>query len=144
MPADQATIEALSVLLTLGDWVEAMASPRYADILDGLRGVAAPDLTVEMVGPGGAFRQSFHGVDGFREAWTDWLEPYESYRLEPDEWREAEDRLVFLGRQIAVPKGGGAELRSDAAAVIFLADRIVKRVEFHLDREAALRSAGLA
>jgi ketosteroid isomerase-like protein len=140
---DEATAAGLSALLPQGDWVEAMGRPGYEERLAALRTVAASDLEVEMVGPGGAFRQSFRGVEGFRDAWADWLAPFESYHLEPEEWRQGDDRLVFLGRQKAIPKGGGSEVTSDAAAVLFFDAGMLKRVEFHLDRAAALRSAGL-
>jgi hypothetical protein len=143
VPLDEVTIAAVTSLMPEGDWVARLATPGGGPQLERLREIAAPDLEVEMIGPGGAFRQSFHGIDGFRDAWADWLEPYESYRIEPEDWRYAEDRIVFIGRQTAVPKGGGAEVESDAAAVLFFDEGLLKRIEFHLDRAAALRSAGL-
>ncbi len=40
-------------------------------------------------------------------------------------------------------KTGGVEVEAPGAAVWTVVDGRVRRVEFHLDREAALRSAGL-
>jgi hypothetical protein len=145
LPTRRASIEAIAGLLPPGDWIEAMADEGdYAERLEPIRRIAAPDLEVVMIGPGGSFTQSFNGVDGVRDAWSDWLEPFASYTVEPEELREATpDRFVFLGRQIAVPKGGGTAIESSAAAVFFFRGELLSRIEFHLDRAAAMRAAGL-
>jgi SnoaL-like protein len=143
MPVEQATIEAVAGLLITGDWVEAIADESYAGRLDALREIAAPDLEVEMIGPGGSFRQSFRGIDGVRDAWLDWLAPFESYYVEAEDLRLVDDRFVFLGHQVAVPNGGGGQVEGDAAAVFFFKDGVLERIEFHLDQASALRSAGL-
>ena len=142
---DPEVVEAFVTLMPDGDWIEAMADERgYAERLKPLREIAVDDLEIAMVGPGG-FTGTFKGVDGFRDAWSDWLEPFESYSIEPQDFRESGDRILFTGRQKAVPKGAEAEIESEAAAVfVFGEDGRLQRMEFHLDPEAARRSAGLA
>jgi ketosteroid isomerase-like protein len=107
-----------------------------------LSGLAGDDLVIEMVGDQ-QFRQEFHGIDGFIEGWRDWAETFESFRVEIDDVLESGPHLVTLVRQIGRPRGSAAEMQNEGAAIwTFDGERLV-RVEFHLDREMAMRSAGL-
>jgi len=104
--------------------------------------IAADDLIVEMVGDA-SFRRTRHGIDGFIEAWRDWVDPFESFTAEVEDFLEAEPHVVVLVRLVARPRGGGTEIANEAAAVwTFEGDRLA-RVEFHLDRATALSAAGL-
>lgn len=144
MAVDAAVIEAFGDLFPEQDWVVAINDDAiYSETLGRLAEMAAPDLEVVMVGPG--LTQRFGGVSGLRAAWQDWLAPFASYRIEPDpEPRCGEDAAVFFGHQVVVPKGSDQRIESEAATVVFLRDDQIARVEFHLDRDAALRAAGLA
>jgi hypothetical protein len=144
MPVDEARIEALGELFPEGDLVAEIGDQaRVAQRLDLLRTLAAPDLEVEMIGPGG-FSGSWRGVEGFAEAWRDWLEPFASYRIEEPEIRLAGDAAVFLAHQVGLPRGGEHPIEQDAAMVAFFdGTGRLRRLEFHLDRAAALRAAGL-
>ncbi len=142
--ADTSSLEALLALLPEGDWVEAVADREgYEERLERLREVAAPDLEVAMVGPGG-FTGTFRGVEGFREGWEDWLRPFERYTVDPGEFEQVGDNYLFTGRQTAVPKGTDAAMEGTASAVFFFRGNRLARVEFHLDPDAARRAAGLA
>lgn len=120
------------------DGSEAIARLRAA-----LERIADSTLEVAMIGPDPAFRQDFEGIDGFVEAWLDWLSPFSTFRMELDDVIEREDRLVTLVRQYATPVGGSVEIENVGAAIWWFRDGRLARVEFHLDRDAALRSAGL-
>ena len=76
------------------------------------------------------------------EAWRDWGATFESVRADADELRETEDAVVFFVNQIAVTKHGGVEMTQPSAMVWLFEDGPVDRLEFHLDREAALRAGG--
>jgi ketosteroid isomerase-like protein len=144
VPIDEKTIDAVAALFPEGDWIEALDDDEgEAKRLAALRRLATPDLEVAMIGPGG-FSGTFHGVDGFEAAWRDWLQPFASYRVEREpELQIADEAIVFFGRQLVTAKGGVAPLSNDGASVFFLRGDKVRRIEFHLDRAAALRSAGL-
>ena len=145
MLASEETFGAFARLFPERDVVEALRDEAArAAFRDELAPIAAPDIEILMVGPGG-FSGSFNGVDGFLDAWADWLEPFSSYRMELDpEVRRGADVAVFFARQVAIPKGSASPVTNDAAAVAFFRDGKVARIEFHLDRAAALRSGGLA
>ena len=51
--------------------------------------------------------------------------------------------MVSLVRLCGKTKTGGVDVEAAAAAVWTVVDGRLDRVEFHLDREAALRAAGL-
>lgn len=55
------------------------------------------------------------GVQGLRDFWLDWLAPWESYRAEIEELRDAGDAVLVLsrdfGRRPGMEGGGDARLR---------------------------------
>lgn len=104
--------------------------------------LAQPDLLTVMVPQHGPARE-FVGIDGFREALTDWISPYERFRLVIDEMIERPDKLLFLARQIGTTKHGGVEVEIAGASLWSLADGRVSQTTFYLDREAALRATGI-
>jgi ketosteroid isomerase-like protein len=144
MPVDVETLLAIESLFPDGDMVEAIAhSGAFGSRLALLGEMATDDLEIAMIGPGG-FTGSFSGVEGFESAWRDWLGPFASYRIEQNrDYRLGDDVAVFFARQVGIPKGGSNPIEHEAASVFFFRDGKVRRIEFHLDRASALRSAGL-
>ena len=84
------------------------------------------------------------GLDGFQEFWTDWLEPWESFRIETEEFLDAGEKVVQLVRQSGRTKIGDVPIESQGAAVMTFEHGTVTRIEFHLDRDRAMRAAGLS
>jgi ketosteroid isomerase-like protein len=109
---------------------------------DLLRGNAHPDLVTLMVSES-AGSQEFHGIEGFKEALNDWISPYESFRLEIEEVIIQDDKLVFLARQVATTKHDGVEVETESATVWSVEDGLVSQAAFYLDRQMALKAAGL-
>jgi ketosteroid isomerase-like protein len=87
--------------------------------------------------------QEYEGVQGFRKALSDWISPYDSFRLEIDEAIPLADKLVFLVRQVATTKHGGVEIETPSASVWWVEDGMIRRASFYLDQRAGLRAAGL-
>jgi hypothetical protein len=104
--------------------------------------VAWPDFTIAMVAPGG-WSAEREGVAGYSQSWNDWLAPFESFRVEFEEILEGPRGVVQFVRQIGVPRGGQAAIENAGAAVFGFRDGLIERIEFHLDRDDALRAAGL-
>jgi len=102
--------------------------------------LATADFVTEMVADAG-FRTERHGVDGFVEAWDDWLEAFDSFRVNLDETVEFDETLLTLWTLTGVPRGGNTELVNANAAVWFVTGGKLARVEFHMDRDMARRSA---
>jgi len=109
-----------------------------------LEEVAAPDLITMMVGADRGLTGRFHGVDGFIEGWRDYCETFKQLRSEITELTEVPPDIVYAEtRQTGITATAGAELHYQAAAVFRFADGVLQQAEFHLDRNAARRAAGL-
>ncbi len=113
-------------------------------LIEAIRPISDPAGTCAMVGgEDGSLVNEFEGLEGFADAWSDWLATFETLELYPEEIRENGDHVVALGRQTGRSAIAGVEITSDAAAVCKLEDDLLVRVEFHLHNPMALRAAGL-
>lgn len=106
--------------------------------------VAAPDFVCVMVGAPPVVGTTYPGVEGLGNAWRDWGEAFETVRAELEEVRESEDHIVLMVKQIATTHRDGVEITQPSAMVFRFADGRLTRLELHLDRDAALRAAGLS
>jgi ketosteroid isomerase-like protein len=98
------------------------------------------DFEIEMIGGANI---SGWGFDGLVGAFRDWLAPYLSYTFEWEGVADGGDRVVALVRQVGVIATTGAPIEARSGVVfVFDAGRLV-RMEFHVDRDEALRAAGL-
>jgi ketosteroid isomerase-like protein len=80
------------------------------------------------------FRQSFEQEDA--EAWDE-------RRLDAEEFIDAGDRVVVLGREFRRGKGSGIELEVDTAIVFEVRDGRVIRIQGYMDRDEALEAVWL-
>ena len=85
----------------------------------------------------------FVGLEGLRALWLDWLEPWESYRVEVEDVIDAGDDAVVLVRDFGRRAGMTAEISVVGGAVWTLRDGRVARVTFYLNRGEALKAVGL-
>ncbi len=83
------------------------------------------------------------GLQGFAEAWRDWLEPWESYHIEVEEFIDVGDLVVSLTRVRAQTTRDEVAVEHRPAALWSVRDGKIARVRFYLDREEALEAAGL-
>jgi len=104
--------------------------------------LAAPGFRVRMIGAGG-FEGTFEGAEGFTSGWLDFLDAFEGLRIIAEEMFESGDTVVDLVRLSARTARGGVPLSTESAAVWHFSEGKLVEVEFHLDREEALRSAGI-
>ncbi len=128
------------------DGQDVVASVSAPNVLEGLRTVFDPLVAegfVTAMIPESGFGEERTGIEGFLAAWQDWAAPWESLRLEVTEVAEAGDNLFTGIEQVGIPKGGSGEVRQRAAAVWMLEGGRLARAVFHIDVEAARRSAGL-
>ena len=57
------------------------------------------------------------GLQGLREVWLEWLQPWAHYRVEVEDVLDAGDRAVVLARDFGRRKGSDAEVSLTAAGV---------------------------
>jgi ketosteroid isomerase-like protein len=91
-------------------------------------------------GPG----TTYSGIDGFREMWIDWLEPWATYRVQVDEMIEVGDGVAVLVRDRARRHGMDVEVELISGSVWTFRDGKIARVEFYANREELRRATGLA
>lgn len=141
MAGNRATLEAIHQALIGPDGL--IPAESVENIVEVLREVSEPDFICRMVGPDGQFVAEATGPEGFLSSWGDWTSPFEEFRIEVERTIEAGDQLVDFVRQTAVTTRGGVPVETLGAGVWSFRDGRLAKAEFHLDREAALRSAGL-
>jgi len=112
-------------------------------ITDYVRYFAAPEFVCAMVPIPPTPAVEYPGVDGVADGWRDWGAAFESVRAEADTAYESDDAVVLFVKQIAVTRHGGVEMTQPSAMLWLFEGGLVARLEFHLDREAALRAGGL-
>jgi hypothetical protein len=99
------------------DVVELAQNP---EVLPQFAAAISPDTEVVfMTGALGVLNPTFQGIAGLVEGWRDWLEPYESYRL------EVEDFIDAGGDRVVVPARVQARTRRDGVARRALSGRRV-------------------
>jgi ketosteroid isomerase-like protein len=109
-----------------------------------LRAVLAPSVDPEVesvaIWQGGA---THTGVDGLREMWRDWLQPWTAYHVSVEELIDAGDSVVVLVQDRGRRDDTDAEVEIRAGSVWeFRGGRIV-RVQFLGTQDEALEAAGL-
>ena len=85
---------------------------------------------------------TYTGVEGFREMWLDWLEPWVSYSVQVDEMLEMEDSVVVLVRDRARRAGTGVDVDLISGSVWTFRDGRIARVEFYANREELREATG--
>jgi ketosteroid isomerase-like protein len=78
------------------------------------------------------------GVDGLRENWLDWLEPWATYRVSIDELEDSGDRVLALTRHFGRRKDMEAEVEMIAAVILTFRDGRVARWEDYAERDVGL------
>lgn len=140
--AKDALLEVLSGLLDtdqdMGDTETSMPL-----LTEFVRAFADPDFTCAMVPLPPGPPAEYDGIEGLSAAWRDWGDAFETVRLEPEELREGAEAIVLLAKQVAITRHGGVEITQPSAMACLFSGGLVTRIEFHLDRETALRAGGL-
>jgi ketosteroid isomerase-like protein len=111
-------------------------------MVEAIRDHVHPEFVTLMTSESAAATE-WQGLQGFRDALTDWISPYESFRLEIEEAIVQEDKLVFLARQVATTKHASVEMETESATIWWIEDGLITQAVFYLDQKAALKAAGL-
>ena len=91
----------------------------------------------------GIGKASYPGLEGIRELWLDWLEPWETYRTEIEDAIDLGDDVLLLLSDYGRRAGTDNEVRLFGAAIWTVTDGKIARAAFYSDRDAALEAAGL-
>ncbi len=103
----------------------------------------APDFELDMsrsIGPG---LRGIYGLDQMRQFWDEFVEPFESHRIEAEEFIEAGDQVIVPATAYARGRDG-IEVTTRAAAVYTIRDGAIGRMCMYQDLQEALEAAGLS
>jgi ketosteroid isomerase-like protein len=86
----------------------------------------------------------YHGHEGVRRFFREWLAPFESYYARPEEFIDAGEAVVVRLRQGGRGKQSGAEVEMPPYWQVYrLRDGRAVRIEVYNDQGEALKAVGL-
>jgi ketosteroid isomerase-like protein len=87
--------------------------------------------------------RTLHGHEEIRGYFDEWNEMLEDIQFDVDDYREAPNAVVAMGKVMGKGKGGGTPVVVPLMLVCVFEGDKVSRVEEYLDRTDALEAAGL-
>jgi ketosteroid isomerase-like protein len=99
-----------------------------------------PDLVSTRSDPDGAV---FHGRDGLLALMADWVEGFDEWSYEAEEFIDAGEHVVVRLHQWGRGVGSGARVDTDTWLTYAFEDDQVIRFSIFVDRERALAEAGV-
>ncbi|HEV3284260.1 MAG TPA: nuclear transport factor 2 family protein [Solirubrobacteraceae bacterium] len=118
----------------------------YADWERGdFSSAAWADPEIEFAFAGGPEPDSWKGLAGMAQGYGEWLQAWEGFRAEPEEYLELDsERILVLVRNSGRGRTSGVELEQRSVANLFhLRGGKVTRVVVYLDRGLAFADLGL-
>jgi ketosteroid isomerase-like protein len=86
----------------------------------------------------------YRGHDGYRRWLEDWAAAWSEFTLEPEEFIDADERVIVVLRMKATGRGSGVTLERQDALVVELRDGLAVRIDYFNDKEQALEAVGVA
>jgi ketosteroid isomerase-like protein len=87
---------------------------------------------------------TYRGREGFVSWMADWGEAWGEYGVEPEQWLDAGDKVVFIFQLTAKGRGSGVEVKRQDAMVWTIRDGIAVRIDYYNSAPRALEAAGLS
>jgi uncharacterized protein len=107
---------------------------------EGALELCDPEIVVRDPGRTG---NTMLGLEGLRAFWDEWLENWQEYRVEPQEFIESGGEVVVHTRQTGLGKLSGIEISQDLFQVFRVRDGRIVEYRLYGARAAALESAGI-
>ena len=124
-------VKAVFEALNGGDREKAIGLADPEIVLDATRSVFNP--------------KTYVGRDGLRQWLADTDDVWEGMHTEQNEFIDAGDRVVVIGRLVGKGKGSGVEIGQPNATILTIRDGLVIRSETgYTDRREALKAVGLS
>jgi ketosteroid isomerase-like protein len=128
-------VEVVRQVMALGEQVRESGVRPETDLV-------APDAEIDMSSR--VFNpDTYRGMDGWVRLYDELREVWEEWRVIPERFIEAGDRVVVLATAHARGRGNGVEVELRSAAIWTLRDGQVTRVEMGLDPREALKAVSL-
>jgi ketosteroid isomerase-like protein len=85
----------------------------------------------------------YRGHEGFVRWVSQWADAWEDFRMEPEEFIDAGDKVVLVMRLFATGKGSGVPVERQDGIVYTMGDGRMVRIDYFNNRADALAAAGL-
>ena len=85
----------------------------------------------------------YRGHAGFGRWLEDWASAWSEFSMEPQEFLDADERVVAVIRMKAKGQGSGVEVERQDAMVFEVLDGKIKRLDYYNNRAQALEAVGL-
>ena len=105
--------------------------------------LAAMHPEIEWVTPPGAPNPSWHGHDGVRSSLAEWAGSFDSFRLEPLEFTDTDNRVLVDVAMSVRGRGSDVDIQSHQFQVWTLSEGKVVRMEMFSEKDEALDAAGV-
>lgn len=126
------------------DLVQVFDSDDPIAAMVGDADLVAPDLDVDVATTrSGAPALHFEGLGGLEEWWREWLVPWDAYNLSFDEFIDAGDKVITFVTVHARTGRHGVAVEHRPAAVWTVSGGKLTAVSFFLERDEALKFAGI-
>jgi ketosteroid isomerase-like protein len=102
-----------------------------------------PDFEFDMSRAISPDQRGVYGPDQLRQLWDDTVEPFESFRIEAEDFIEAGDQVIVPTTAYARGRGG-IEVTARAATIYTIRDGAIVRMCMYQTLREALEAAGLA
>jgi ketosteroid isomerase-like protein len=132
------------------DWVAAFADESFMQAWESaLESLLDAEFELRFITDGTpaglpGLEETYRGIEGFKLAYRNWLQTWETYRAELDELIDLGDRIVALSHWGGRTKTGRVELFQPGAEVWTVRDGKVRKLESYMDRNRALEATGLS
>jgi ketosteroid isomerase-like protein len=124
-------VRSIFAALNRGDRETAIGLAHPEIVLDATRNVFNP--------------KTYVGKDGLRQWLADTDDVWEGMHTEQNEFIDAGDRVVVVGRLVGKGKGSGVEVGQPNATILTIRDGLLIRSETgYADRREALKAVGLS
>jgi ketosteroid isomerase-like protein len=139
-------IEALTPIFTASEGMHAAVDDDA--VWKPIEGRIDPNAEIDFIAPDasrvGQMAGPFHGVDGMRAGWREWLGPWESFQVEPAGIVDAGGGTVLaVGRSRVRMRGSATEMAQEIATLVRIEKGRIVGIDFFLDADQARRDAGL-
>jgi ketosteroid isomerase-like protein len=102
-----------------------------------------PEVEIDLSRSGMPDGGTYHGYDGLTLGWATWRGAWDEYEFEIEELTELGDRVLALTRIHARSKGHGIDTDVRGGELLTVRNGLIVHFVNFLDRDAALREAGL-
>ena len=111
--------------------------------LDAAARLLHPEVEIRPALVGGPEGIVYRGLDGNRRFWGDIDAAWTTFRIEPQEFRDLGERVLVLGRAIALAPASGMALDEASAWLAEVRARKIVRFRSFTNQREALEATGL-